>query len=180
MAEPGQAHRILSGEGLTIERIAPAGLALVSGFGGGDAGKALAGALGCAEPKANRWTETDDHVVASIGAGRWMVSGEGEAAGTLATRLEAALAGQAAVVDLSHGRVVFVLEGPGARVVLAKGCTADLRPSRLGVGAAIVTALGKLAVTILVRADERFEIHVASSYAEHVEEWFAAATREFA
>ncbi|WP_239510165.1 sarcosine oxidase subunit gamma family protein, partial [Klebsiella pneumoniae] len=75
-------------------------------------------------------------------------------------RLEAALGAQAAVVDLGHGRVVFALEGPGARVVLAKGCTVDLRPSRLGAGAAIATAFGKLAVTILVRADERFEIFV--------------------
>lgn len=180
MAEPGQAHRILSGDGLIVERIAPAALAQVSGFGGTGTAGILAGLLGCAEPAPNRWTETDDHVLARVGAGRWMVSGEGPMAATLLERLEAALGGQAAVVDLSHGRVVFVLEGPGARVVLAKGCTVDLRASRLGAGAAIVTAFGKLAVTILVREDERFEIYVASSYADHVEEWLAAATREFA
>lgn len=180
MAEPGQAHRILSGDGLTVERIAPAALVLVSSFGGGDAGGALAGALGCAEPAANRWTETDDHLLASVGAGRWMVSADGEAAGTLSTRLEAALGAQAAVVDLGHGRVVFALEGPGARAVLAKGCTVDLRPSRLGAGTAVVTAFGRLAATILVREDERFEIYVASSYADYLEEWLAAATREFA
>ncbi|WP_170182162.1 sarcosine oxidase subunit gamma [Phreatobacter stygius] len=180
MAEPGRAHRILSGESLTIERIEPQDLVLVGALDGADAGPRLAATLACAAPAPNRWTETEDHVLASTGAGRWMVSAKAPAASSLAARLEAALGATAAVVDFSHGRVVFALEGQGARVVLAKGCTVDLRPAKLAAGAAIVAALTKLAVTILVDEGERFEVYVASSYADHVEEWLTASTREFA
>lgn len=174
MAEAG----ILS---VTVGQTVPDAVLLVSAYGAAsEAGAALAAALGCTPAAPNRWTGGSGVVMASAGAGRWTVIGQGQAGASLAGRVEAAMADRAAVVDLTHAREVFTLAGGAARDVIAKGCTADLRASVLGPGAALATAIGKIGVTILAHEGERFDILVPASYASFFAEWLEVASREFA
>ena len=163
---------------VAVTREAPEALLLVSAHrSASGAGEALSAALGCALPPANRWTGGAGVQLVSAGLDRWFVVGQGEAEPGLAERVEAAVADQAAVVDLTHAREVFNLSGNGVRTVLSKGCTADLRPASFGSGGAMVTAIGKIGVTIVAHDGGRFDIHVPSSYADFFAEWLETASR---
>jgi sarcosine oxidase subunit gamma len=164
---------------LSVRRAPPEVLLQVAAYRGGEAGVALAEALACALPAQNRWIGGPHGLLASTGNGRWLVVGQGEAEPALLERVEAAVADRAAVVDLTHAREVFSLTGEGARTVLFKGCTADLRPSSFGPAGAIATAIGKIGATILAHDGERFDVQVPSSYADFFGEWLAVASREF-
>jgi sarcosine oxidase subunit gamma len=163
-----------------VRRAPPEALLHIAAYRGGDPGTALAAALACSLPAPNRWIGGPHGLLASTGTGRWLVVGQGEAEPALLERVEAAVAERAAVVDLTHAREVFALQDEGARTVLSKGCTADLRPSSFGPGGAIVTPIGKIGVTILAHDGERFDVQVPSSYADFFAEWLAVASREFA
>jgi sarcosine oxidase subunit gamma len=161
-------------------RSAPEAVLLVSAHRGTTGGgEALATALGCALPAASRWTAGAGVHLVSAGIDRWFVVGQGEAEPALVERIEAAVGDRAAVIDLTHAREVFGLSGDGARIVLSKGCTADLRPASFGAGGAMVTAIGKIGVTIIAHEGERFDIHVPSSYADFFAEWLEAAGGAF-
>jgi sarcosine oxidase subunit gamma len=72
------------------------------------------------------------------------------------------------------------LIGPGAREVLAKGCTLDLHPDEFKPGACAQSGLAKASV-LLAMIDERpsFEIKVRRSFAEYVLLWLNYSGREF-
>lgn len=163
---------------VAVTRASPEALLLVSAHReASGAGEALAAALGCAVPSANRWTGGAGVQLVSGGVDRWFVIGQGEAEPALAERVEAAVADHAAVVDLTHAREIFGLSGDGARTILSQGCTADLRPASFGPGGAMVTAIGKIGVTIVAHDGGRFDIHVPSSYADFFAEWLETAIR---
>ncbi len=165
---------------VAVTRSAPEAVLLVSAYRGTPgAGEALAAALGCTLPTANRWTGGAGVQLVSAGRDRWLVVGQGEAEAALSERIEAAVGDRAAVVDLTHARELFGLQGGEARTVLSKGCTADLRLTTLGPGSAIVTAIGKIGATIMVHEGERFDIHVPSSFADFFAEWLEAAGGAF-
>ncbi len=90
-------------------------------------------------------------------------------AGRLTAALEAALAGQhALVVDVSDARAVFRLEGSGAREVLAKLTPADLAPGILEPGMMRRTRLAQVPAAFYMTGPERFEIIAFRSVAQYV------------
>jgi len=131
----------------------------------------MVAAFGLAWPMANRFSEAGTRVLAAAGPGRALLVGDAAEASTLAGRARIAAVAEAAVVDLSHARVGFVVEGVGARTLLSLGTTIDTRPQALPSGAALMTAIGRVAAVLLARGDARFDILVAASYADHVAEW---------
>lgn len=174
MVEPEPAIRV------AMTRSVPEALLLVSAYrAGSGAGEVLAAALGCAVPAANRWTGGAGVQLISAGIGRWLVVGQGEAEPAFAERIATAVVDRAAVVDLSHARELFRLQGTEVRTVLSKGCTADIRPGPFSGGGAIATAIGRIGVTIAAHEGECFDIYVPSSYADFFAEWLDVAMREF-
>lgn len=81
--------------------------------------------------------------------------------------------------DLSDARAVFLLTGPGAREVLAKGAPVDLSRGAFGPGDFRRTRLGQVAAAFgQVSADpESFELVCFRSVAAHVERWLDVSSR---
>ena len=95
-----------------------------------------------------------------------------EAEAALAARLEGT---HALVLDVSAARVLFRLEGRGAREALAKGAPVDLRPAAFGPGAFRRTRLGQIAAAFWAEEGERFGLVCHRSVAGHAAEWLARA-----
>src|SRR5215470_6285366 len=68
----------------------------------------------------NTIAEVDGRTVVWLGPDEWLVLGGGEAD----------FPDAAAAVDVSANRVVLELTGPGAREVLATGCSVEVEPGR--------------------------------------------------
>lgn len=92
--------------------------------------------------------------------------------------LGAALAGtHHLVIDVSDARVLFRLEGAGAREVLAKGAPVDLAASRFGLGDFRRTRFGQVAVAFWMPTPDVFELMCFRSVAGHVAAWLDMAAR---
>ena len=118
------------------------------------------------------WLSPDEFLL--VDASRQQQPGEGA---ELIAALEG-LPGQ--VVDLSANRTLLTLSGKAARLVLEKGCHADLHPRAFAVGAAIVTQLGPVPVILHRSGDEEFRIYPRASFADYMVRWLLDASTEFA
>lgn len=100
---------------------------------------------------------------------------------TLADELVTALGSEAGqVVDLSANRTIVELSGPSARLVLEKGCPADLHPRSFAVGTAISTVLGPVPLMLWKTAEETFRLLPRASFADYTARWLLDAMSEFA
>jgi sarcosine oxidase subunit gamma len=79
------------------------------------------------------------------------------------------------VVDVSAQRVDLVVTGPGARDVLAHGCSLDLHPSVVPVGRCAQTLVAQVQVVLWHRAPTEFHLLVRLSYVDHVTAWLRDA-----
>ena len=92
-------------------------------------------------------------------------------AGGVAVEARARLAGRAAAIDQSHGRVVLRLEGEGARKLLQQGLNVDLHPSVFPATSLAQTGLAGIAVMVHCTGAECFDLYVARSFAASLAEW---------
>jgi heterotetrameric sarcosine oxidase gamma subunit len=126
---------------------------------------ALAERLDVALPEGPDAAGGGSRVAFRIAPRRWWLIEDGgrEAA---ATALAEALAGRAALTDLSHARSVLRLAGPASREVLAGLCRIDLHPQALPAGRVVQTALGQVAALIHAVDDEPcFDLYLPRSLA---------------
>lgn len=79
------------------------------------------------------------------------------------------------VLDMTDARARFLVEGPGAREVLARGAPVDLAPERFAEGDLRRTRIGQLAAAIWCSGPERFEIVCFRSVAAHLRAWLETA-----
>ena len=79
---------------------------------------------------------------------------------------ERALTPEGALIDLSHSRLRYEIEGPGARAKLATGTAVDLAPLAFAEGAACETMFNHISVHLTRTGADRFEILVGRSFAE--------------
>jgi sarcosine oxidase subunit gamma len=121
------------------------------------------------------------HRVFWLGPDEWLVVTAAAEAAALVQRLHHATSGMhASVNDLSGGQVALMLEGPGARELLGKGCTLDLHPQVFGLGDCAQSGLAKANVLLGVVEDSpTFIIVVRRSFADYLCRWLANAGREF-
>lgn len=117
-----------------------------------------------------------------LGPDEWLVWSDTQAGEGLAQSLRAASRGMAAaVVDVSHARIVYAVGGSNARAVLAKGCSLDLHERAFPVGRCAQTLLAKMPILVQRAGIEpMFEIHVARSFRDYVWTWLQAAASEYA
>jgi len=131
---------------------------------------ALERALGLLLPGPGASTEAGGIAALSIGPSCWLIiTPEADT-----TRLPTLPDSAAAITDLSHGRAVLVLTGPGAVETLMKGTAVDLHPALFGPGAVAATALARMPVVIWRRA-AGYDVIVPRSYAASLLEWFIEA-----
>ena len=114
---------------------------------------ALTERLGIALPDGPDAARADGRVALRIAPRRWwLVEGREPTAEAL---LVGALAGRAALTDLSHARTVVLIGGASGRSVLAKLCRIDLHPRALPPGRVAQTALGHVPALIHALEDEQ-------------------------
>ena len=78
------------------------------------------------------------------------------------------------VADVSHGRTVFAIAGPGAIGLLAHGCSLDLHPRVFAPGRCAQTLFAQVPALLHLRsAEPRFDLHVDASHEAHLRHWFA-------
>ncbi len=92
-------------------------------------------------------------------------------AGAVAVEARARLAGHAAAIDQSHGRVVLGLAGEGSRDLLQQGLNVDLHPSEFPAGSLAQTGLAGIAVMVHCTSAECFDLYVARSFAASLAAW---------
>lgn len=121
-----------------------------------------------------------EHRVCWLGPDEWLVVTPVAAAADLAQRLENALSScHAAVNDISGGHVALLLEGPGCRDLLARGCTLDLHPRVFRAGDCAQSGLAKANVFIALLDDPPgFMVVVRRSFADYLCRWLAHAGRD--
>ncbi|MCK4861928.1 MAG: sarcosine oxidase subunit gamma [Rhodobacteraceae bacterium] len=94
-------------------------------------------------------------------------------------KLSKALAGEHhMVVNVSDARAVFLIEGQGAREVLAKGAPVDLSPEAFGAGDLRRSRIGQLAAAFWMTEDESFELVCFRSVGAFMFDWLSNAARE--
>lgn len=81
-------------------------------------------------------------------------------------------------VNVSDARAVFMIEGRGAREVLAKGAPVDLSPEAFGVGDLRRSRIGQLAAAFWMTDDETFELVCFRSVGAFMFDWLSNAARE--
>ena len=91
--------------------------------------------------------------------------------GSIAVEARTRLAGHAAAIDQSHGRIVLRLEGEGARDLLQKGCNLDLDALAFPEGALAQTGINGIAVMVHAAGAAGFDLYVARSFAASLAEW---------
>lgn len=146
------------------------GQLLLRGDGGEAFAAAVSGACGIAPPREPNTVATSGaRRMAWLGPSEWLLTvPEGEESSVRAA-LETALAGQhVAVVDVTDGNTVIVLEGPDAAEIIAGECPLDLHLRVFAVGRCAQTLLGKSNVMIVREGAERFAILVRRSFAPYV------------
>lgn len=107
-----------------------------------------------------------------VGPGEWLVVtsersiGFGEIPGAM-------------VVDQSHARTHFRLQGPHAVRILMKGVGVDLPGGAVPIGASAMMAFQHLTVNLARTGDDAFELIVLRSFAESLYHDLRLAGREF-
>jgi sarcosine oxidase subunit gamma len=115
-----------------------------------------------------------------VAPSQWLAIAEDEAARGRLSRLSAALAGRASVVDQSDAKAILRLSGKRVRDALAKGCPLDLHPRAFTLGDAATTQVALIPCQ-LWQLDEAptFELSVPRSYAGSFWHWLASSAAEF-
>ena len=91
--------------------------------------------------------------------------------GGVAVEARKRLAGIAAAIDQSHGRVTLRLAGEGACALLQQGCNLDLDWAAFPSGAMAQTGINGIALLLHCLEPERFDLYVARSFASDLVRW---------
>jgi sarcosine oxidase subunit gamma len=124
-------------------------------------------------PEANRFVTTHFGDCFWLGPEEWLVVGPSDSSESLLEALEEAVGSDdGAAVDVSSSRVLFELEGPKARDVLASCCALDLHPRAFGPGQCAQTLLAKAPV-LLSQADDAptYRLFVRPSLVSYAVSW---------
>ena len=151
------------------------------GDGGRRFSRAVSAVLGAAPPKqANTAVESDGRRILWLGPDEWLVVGSNDESELLCA-LEQALEGQHALVsDVSHSRVILVLQGRHARDVLNKGCSLDLDPVAFAAGQCAQAPLARAHMLLHQVTDlPSYHVYLHRSFADYGHAWLADAADEY-
>ena len=116
-----------------------------------------------------------------MGPDRWWLISEGAPLLPSANELRQCLAAfEASAVEIGEAFTGFVVSGPNARDVLAKGCTIDLHPRAFRPGEVVQTNLGKAQVALFQIDEDAYRIYARRSFAEYLWLWLEDAAAEYA
>lgn len=182
VAAPGRHGRATDSPGVTVSEVCGVGLATVTARKGRRAAllDAAWSAFGVALPETPRRVVIGELAFVWSGPDQWLACRHPAPAEGMETFLAAALAGPAAVVDQSHGRMLLRVTGPHVRDALAKGVTVDLHPRAFQAGDAAATLVSHIPVH-LWQIDDRptYELAVARSLAQSFWHWLEMSAAQY-
>jgi heterotetrameric sarcosine oxidase gamma subunit len=129
-------------------------------------------------PTPNRAAAAGELAVLWHGPGQWLIVRRPGKEAPLVDELTRVYGDDAAAVDLGHARTALRFEGEGARDLLAKGTSIDLRPTHFAPSACALTALGKIGALLHAVGPATIDVYVARSYAQALVEWLEHAAPE--
>lgn len=138
----------------------------------------LAAARGARLPPLGQLECASGRLILAVRPERWLLLSAPAGAGALAQSWQEACTGLAAVIDHSAALSARYLTGAATREVLKRGCRLDLEPRRFPSGAAATTMIAGVPV-ILAAVSAGVLLLVASSLAQHFDDWLAIAARAF-
>ena len=151
-----------------VSHIVVAGMASIVARAGNseELATAVRDRLGIELPRTPRLASAHGLSLAWAGPEQWLARSETSEGRLLESRLRTELGALAAVADQSDSRVVFRIEGPQAREILAKGVPVDLHSEAFAVNDVATTLFGHIGVQIwLLDRTPVFDLLVARSYA---------------
>ena len=121
------------------------------------------------EPPPERQQRAHGPLVCSwLAPGEWMVTGpEAEIAAWVA-KIERQDDDEVLAVDLTHGRVSFLLAGPDCRSALAAHCPLDLSPESFRVGEVARSLFGDAGIFIARTGEDVFRIVADQTMAAYI------------
>lgn len=129
-------------------------------------------------PSAGAWSGADPQAL-WVGPDQWLLVSHRQSADALIARCGQALEGVLHhAVDSSDALHCLVVEGAGARMLLAMGSGVDFDPGRFKAGQCARTRLAKVAVLIAALESERFELYADRSVSVYLTDWFDQAGRD--
>ena len=115
-----------------------------------------------------------------LGPDEWLIVGE-EGLEVGAELAKAFSDRHVSVLDVSANRVIIELSGPGAREVLAKGCSLDLHPREFATDQCAQTLFAQVQIILEKTTDApTFRIYVRPSFSRYLADWLLNAVSEFA
>ncbi len=116
-----------------------------------------------------------------VGPDQWLLIGERLQAEQIVSQCQLRLGSILhAATDLSDALACFVIEGSGARNLLAMGSGVDFDPSVFRAGKCVRTRIAKLAAVIRAIGDEHFEVLVDRSASRYFLEYLDRNARDAA
>ncbi|MEU8268647.1 sarcosine oxidase subunit gamma family protein [Sphaerisporangium sp. NPDC049002] len=115
------------------------------------------------------WLRSGVADVLWLGPDEWLVIGD----------LDIPRSEDVAVTDVSALRTTLLVAGPGARDLLAHGCSLDLHPSVVGPGRCAQTMLARAQVVLVAREDDEFWVLVRASFARYLADWLTDAAVDY-
>lgn len=138
---------------------------------------ALKAATGIEAPSTGRANRAGSGMIAWNGPDMFVAVSTDPA---LAERLRTTVAGNAAIVDQSDGKILFRIAGRDARTLLAKGVTVDLHPRAFAAGHVALTPLSHLSVMLVQSGDApSYEIVLSRAFAADFWHWLEESAGEF-
>jgi len=132
--------------------------------------------LGVDVPRMGRAIIQEGSRVVASAPGRTLVAAQGT---DLVTRFEAALpTTEAAVTDLSHGRVILRLEGSSVEALLARDVAIDVAETAFPPGRIAQTTIDHVDVLVHRLTLDSFELWTFRSFAESLVDWLLDAGLE--
>jgi sarcosine oxidase subunit gamma len=111
-----------------------------------------------------------------LGPDEWLLVGPPAAGFFNEAKVRAALGDRpGSVVDVSAQRVDVIVDGPGARDLLAHCCALDLHPSVFRMGMCAQTLVAQVQVILWRPAEDSFHLLTRLSYVDHLLAWLRDA-----
>ncbi|MEV7966747.1 sarcosine oxidase subunit gamma family protein [Sphaerisporangium sp. NPDC088356] len=115
------------------------------------------------------WLRSGETDVLWLGPDEWLAIGD----------LDLPRSEDVAVTDVSAQRTTLLVAGPGARDLLAHGCSLDLHPSVFRPGSCAQTMLARAQVVLVAREDDEFWVLVRASFARYLADWIIDAAVDY-
>lgn len=163
---PGRHGNLAAGAGVRLMELAPGSVVELVAWPGSEATalEAIAAVTGLnldASPGTGAATPTKSAF--GFAPGRWLVIDQAEGAGA---ELDAAMTSETGTVtDLSHGRTVIRVSGPGAERVLSKLFAIDFSAGAFPVSSGKATAHHEIFAQIQRTGESQFDLAVFRSFA---------------